>query len=132
MVNTREEEPINQDQKINEKEKEHFLADSKIRYQLRNEKQNKRHKSDIVKYPESCALTKHSNLKDHAMNFEEAKVLAVERNYEKRRFREMFHINRLEEMINKKTDMNQLSAIYTHLISEEWKRNDICLGQLDK
>ncbi|XP_045463451.1 uncharacterized protein LOC123673068 [Harmonia axyridis] len=76
------------------------------------------HKSDIAKHPDRCALATHAFNLNHKINFEEAKVLKTEKNYKKRLILEMIEINKQENIINKKTDTNKLSAIYGYLLEK--------------
>lgn len=74
------------------------------------------HKSDITKYKERCALAIHAHNLDHRVDFGSVKVLKSEPNYHKRLIHEMIHINKTEKVINKKTDTNNLSSIYSYLL----------------
>lgn len=73
------------------------------------------HKSDCRIRKNSCALSEHHITTSHALNFNETKILDGERNYFKRVFLEMFHINKNQNTMNKKSDIKDLSNIYSFL-----------------
>lgn len=75
------------------------------------------HKSDITKGYDRCALTGHVKQHSHDMDFENVKILAKEKLYKKRLVLEMININKQEDPINKKTDTQGLSGIYTYLLT---------------
>lgn len=89
------------------------------------------HRSDIRKYPERCALAAHAHNLDHHVNFEGVEVLKTERNYQKRLIHEMININKEDETINKKTDTNKLSSIYSYLL-ERIKMEPFYDGPIDE
>lgn len=87
------------------------------------------YKSDIKNHPERFALVLHANKEHRRPNFDDTTVLNIESKYTKKLFLEMYHINNEQHKINKKTDSNKLSSIYTYLISNEWNINNrIYLG----
>lgn len=66
------------------------------------------------------ALSSHCKDNDHNMNFDDFAVLGVERNDQKRKLLECVHIiKRQEKSMNFKTDSENLSSVYTHLIRKE-------------
>ncbi|XP_044764412.1 uncharacterized protein LOC123320976 [Coccinella septempunctata] len=74
------------------------------------------HKSDTRLHPERCALALHANRLNHCFNFDDARVLTTVTNYEKKIFIEMCHINNCDNSVNKKTDVGNLSRIYSYLL----------------
>nr|CAI5842688.1 unnamed protein product [Callosobruchus analis] len=74
------------------------------------------HKSDINREVNSCGLAQHAIETRHKINWESAKVLDIERNFEKRIFLEMVHINNCANNLNKKSDINNLSSIYSYIL----------------
>lgn len=75
------------------------------------------HKSDTRLRPDRCALANHSSSLDHTFKFDDTKILCTSSNYNKRTFLEMCYISENENNINKKTDLKNLSAIYSYLLS---------------
>ena len=75
-----------------------------------------------MKNPQRCMLATHVHEMDHKINYEEVKVLEQESNYTKRTFLEMYHINRTEEVINKKTDTKELSVIHTLILEMDQRK----------
>ena len=75
------------------------------------------HKSDSRLYPDRCALASHINTTKHSVDFDNVKILEKENNSSKRLFLEMCHIKKQENSINKKTDVDGLSIIYSYLLS---------------
>lgn len=75
------------------------------------------HKSDCKLRPERCALANHAVNNKHSINFNEVKVLDKQPNKTKRLFLEMCHIIQNSNTINKKTDIDHLSEIYSYLLS---------------
>ncbi|KAJ8910813.1 hypothetical protein NQ315_003687 [Exocentrus adspersus] len=80
------------------------------------------HKSDCRLLKETSALAQHSTLLGHNMNFDGAEILMVESNYNKRCFLEMVCINNEEFSMNKRSDIENLSNIYTYLLVKVGKR----------
>ncbi|XP_050497247.1 uncharacterized protein LOC126878721 [Diabrotica virgifera virgifera] len=74
------------------------------------------HRSDSRLYPERSALAEHVNKEHHKMNYESVRVLASESNYTKRLFLEMAFISQNSNAMNKRSDINQLSSIYSYLL----------------
>ena len=74
------------------------------------------HKSDCRRLVPSCALVEHVIDKEHEMKFSDPKVLAKSNNYYKRLFLEMVHIHGANHCMNKKTDTQNLSTIYSFLL----------------
>lgn len=75
------------------------------------------HKSDIRTMNPRCALAVHSMKKDHKIDFENTEVLCTEGKYNKRLIQEMINIRNQENPINKKTDVQRLSNVYTFLLT---------------
>lgn len=75
------------------------------------------HKSDIRKENKRCALTAHALQEDHKFLFENTEILEKQTKYNKRTVLEMIHINNEHNAINKKSDTQNLSAIYTYLLT---------------
>lgn len=75
------------------------------------------HKSDCNVNKLNCALTKHSFQFKHIFDFDNTKILEIERNYKSRIFLEMVHINKTANSINFRTDIQKLSSIYSYLLS---------------
>lgn len=77
------------------------------------------HKSDIRIHPERCALAGHASNLGHQFNFDETKILCQNNNLTKRTFLEMCYIKENVNNINKKTDIDGLSSIYSYILSME-------------
>lgn len=77
------------------------------------------HKSDITKRRDRCALANHVFKNNHVIDWDGVKILEVECNTNKRLILEMYHISRINNPINKKSDTQQLSNIYTYLLSQD-------------
>ena len=75
------------------------------------------HKSDCRLDKKSCTLAQHTNQLGHLFNFNETKVLCNETNYNKRLFLEMVEIYLHPNTINKKTDIDNLSVIYSNILT---------------
>lgn len=78
------------------------------------------HRSDcrINKY--SCALAIHSINSNHIIDFHRVKILEKETNYKNRLFLEMVHINKTPNTLNFKTDVENLSSVYSYVLNF-WK-----------
>lgn len=76
------------------------------------------HKSDCRLKKNTCALVDHHLTTNHTLNFDEAKVLERENHQYKREFKEMLRIKQEHNIINKKSDMNNLSNIYSYLLQK--------------
>lgn len=63
-------------------------------------------------------LAVHVNDKQHVINYDDVKIVATETNYTKRLFMEMFHIKTTESTMNKRSDVQNLSNIYTYIMSK--------------
>ena len=74
------------------------------------------HKSDIKCKRNSCALSKHVIENLHFIDFENPKILAYESNLDKRLFLEMCYINKIENNLNFRKDIQSLSNIYSFLL----------------
>lgn len=77
------------------------------------------HKSDIANKRDRCALAEHVLKNNHQVDWESIKILEKEQNTNKRLILEMYQINKTENTINKKSDTQKLSNIYTYLLSSE-------------
>lgn len=77
------------------------------------------HKSDITRKRDRCALASHVINNNHTIDWDGVQVLEVEQNTSKRLILEMYHISRIDNTINKKSDTQQLSNIYTYLLSQD-------------
>lgn len=75
------------------------------------------HKSDIRKENQRCALAKHSIERKHEFDFDQVEILDKHANYNKRLILEMVHINKETDVVNKKSDTQNLSNIYTYLLT---------------
>ena len=74
------------------------------------------HKSDCKYHPERCMLAAHVNEYDHKINYDDVKILDIEPNYHKRSFLEMYHIKKTQPVMNKRSDIQDLSVLYTYLM----------------
>ncbi|XP_045463794.1 uncharacterized protein LOC123673353 [Harmonia axyridis] len=75
------------------------------------------HKSDITKNNQRCALTIHAVEKGHRIDFDSAEIVATQKKYNKRLILEMINIRNQKDPINKKTDVQKLSNVYTYLLT---------------
>lgn len=75
------------------------------------------HKSDIRRQVVSCALARHQVESGHRIDLENVKILDTERNLFKRTFIEMIRISQNQNAINSKKDIDNLSSIYTYLLT---------------
>lgn len=75
------------------------------------------HKSDCRRGVKSCALSDHVLDKNHLMDYSNTKILLTEKNYNKRIFLEMVEISKNNNCMNKRTDIQGLSQIYTYLLN---------------
>ncbi|XP_044745168.1 uncharacterized protein LOC123307031 [Coccinella septempunctata] len=89
------------------------------------------HRSDIRRNKDRCALAIHANNLDHQIDLENVKILKIEKNYHKRLIHEMIEIKKGEYTINKKSDIQKLSNIYSYLLEKE-KENEFYDGPLDE
>lgn len=80
------------------------------------------HKSDSILRPERCALGQHVRNTGHLIDFENITILDQEINLQKRLFLEMCHIQEKGTM-NHKADTNDLSGIYSFLITCDSRSN---------
>lgn len=81
------------------------------------------HRSDIKKKNIRCALTKHSVEQEHHIDLDSVEIVDKTSSYNKRLIMEMIHIQREQNSINKKSDVQNLSNIYTFLLSIAKKKN---------
>lgn len=88
------------------------------------------HKSDIRKGLTRCELSNHIiNNIDHVIDFDNVQILAKEQNYTKRNFLEMTYINDYNNNLNKRSDVNNLSVIYTYILNRHLDNHE---GPLDE
>ena len=97
-------------------------SDCELRYIGQTSQQLKQrltqHKSDINKINKNCALAIPCRTLKHTMQFDNAKILEQETRTNKRSFLEMIHIQKNNSFtMNSKTDIGNLSSIYSFLIS---------------
>lgn len=90
------------------------------------------HKSDITKGLTRCALANHANQNRHTVDFDNVQVLATEPLYKKRLVLEMININKQEDPINKKTDTQNLSSVYTYLLTYPNRKSSDYDGPIDE
>lgn len=64
----------------------------------------------------STALSSHEKSKNHTFNYNKAEILATEPNVKKREFLEMVCIKKQKNAVNDKTDIANLSKIYSSLL----------------
>ena len=81
------------------------------------------HKSDIKNPSKKCALAEHCRNSKHSMNFDNTKILDLEKIPRKRSFLEMYHIKRNNNCMNSKSDIQNISNIYSFLITYEHRKN---------
>lgn len=75
------------------------------------------HRSDIVNNNQRCALTTHAVEEKHEINFEDTEILATQTKYNKRLLLEMINIRNQSNPINRKSDTQNLSNVYTYLLT---------------
>ncbi|XP_060537265.1 uncharacterized protein LOC132708734 [Cylas formicarius] len=75
------------------------------------------HKSDCRLNKNTCSLATHSNQMDHDVNFVETKILHKESNYNKRAILEMVEIFLEPKSVNKRSDIDGLSVIYSNVLT---------------
>ena len=80
------------------------------------------HKSDCRRGVHSCSLAEHVINEDHQADWEGAEILEKADSYYKRIFLEMVHINLDSTCLNKKSDTQDLSAIYSYILQLERER----------
>lgn len=66
---------------------------------------------------EKTALADHHFINDHNFNFDAYEILDTETNFKKRNISEMIHIQ-INNSINKRTDTDNLSKIYTFILDK--------------
>lgn len=82
------------------------------------------HKSDSRLRPNRCALASHINTTGHQINYEDVRILSTERKYNKRVFLEMCFINEKADSINSRSDIDNLSVIYSSLLLHDSNNKD--------
>lgn len=76
------------------------------------------HKSDIkCNNPNKTALSQHVLDSKHVPNFEETKILSIEKNVNKRLILEALYIQTSERTMNRKTDVDNISESYCSLLN---------------
>lgn len=88
------------------------------------------HRSDIRLNNQRCALSIHANSRNHEVDLDNVEILDVNNNYKKRTVLEMIRITEQPIPMNKKTDTQNLSNIYTYLLS--LNRQGIYDGPVDE
>ncbi|XP_055844699.1 uncharacterized protein LOC129911064 [Episyrphus balteatus] len=74
------------------------------------------HKSDVrTGNSQKTALAMHCLEEDHRPDFDNVKILQQENHYSKRMLLEMLHIQKNENVVNRRSDCDGLSIIYSHL-----------------
>ena len=70
-----------------------------------------------MKRSHTSELSNHSVTNNHQFDFDNVKILAIEKNLKKRLFLEMLHINKnIQVAVNKLNDIDGLSNIYTNIM----------------
>lgn len=80
------------------------------------------HKSDIRLEKNTCALAEHSITTKHTPNYEEVTTLDCHSSTIKRSFLEMTRIAQEPDCMNKRSDISNLSQIYTYLIEMDKRK----------
>ena len=77
-----------------------------------------KHKSDVKTNKDlATELSSHSLREGHVFDFDSTKILSIENNDKKRSFLEMWHIKK-HKTVNKRTDIEGLSNIYSNIMSK--------------
>lgn len=77
------------------------------------------HKNSCTKLNPNTALSEHHVNTGHFFKFNSTKILDVETHLHKRLFLEMVNIYQNSNCINKKTDIQNLTCIYTYLLKKD-------------
>lgn len=88
------------------------------------------HRSDIKKNNTRCALASHAISKKHNIDYGNVEILDTANKYNKRKILEMIYIKNQKHPLNRKTDVQDLSNIYSYLLS--YSTSDMCDGPLDE
>ena len=75
------------------------------------------HKSDCRTNKNTCALAQHVIATNHRPAYNQVKILDSDTSYTRRTFKEMVRIHQEDNSLNKKSDIDNLSQIYSLLIS---------------
>jgi len=75
------------------------------------------HKNSLKRKLNNTALSNHCLDTGHNFNFDTPKILQYEHNYFRRLFHEMIHIKKNKNSINFRSDIQNLSSIYTNLLN---------------
>lgn len=78
------------------------------------------HRSDITLRPGRCTLAQHAIMDGHDIDFDNIRILTQERKYRTRTFLEMCYINQCPNPINSKSDIDNLSVIYSALLLHDF------------
>ena len=76
----------------------------------------KQHKNDTIKKLQSTALARHAKDKGHHFDHDNVRILEREKILSDRLFFEMVHINKTDNCLNSRTDIDSLSCIYNNLL----------------
>lgn len=79
------------------------------------------HKSDCRTNKNTCALAQHVLSTGHRPAYNQVKVLDSDTSYTRRTFKEMVRIHQEDNSLNKKSDIDSLSQIYSYLIAIDKK-----------
>ena len=76
----------------------------------------KQHKNDTIKKLQSTALARHAKDKGQHFDHNNVRILEREKILSDRLFFEMVHINKTDNCVNSRTDIDSLSCIYNNLL----------------
>ena len=82
----------------------------------------KEHKRNSVKpnLSSKCALVEHAQQEQHSFGFDDTRILATEKNLNKRLTLEMLFIQRENQSVNAQTDIQNLSTIYSGILAKHY------------
>lgn len=80
-------------------------------------KRMKEHKKSLHNIENNTALTQHCHNNQHQFDFDNFEILDEVPNLSQRLFHEMFHIKKNTNSVNFRTDIENLSNIYSTLIN---------------
>lgn len=83
------------------------------------------HKSDCRTGKVTCALAEHVKNTNHQPNYDEVKILDIDNSSARRTFKEMVRIVQEDSSLNKKTDIDGLSHIYSYLIQIDKEKSHL-------
>ena len=81
------------------------------------------HRSDIRREKKSCAMAEHSITTNHLPNYDDVSILDHSNSYKKRTFMEMARISQNPNAMNKRSDIANLSNIYSYLLHLDNNKN---------